>query len=39
MNATVSSFNLAARAETQIVEHPNGSADFVISPQFASHYD
>jgi len=39
MNATVSSFNLAARAETQIVEHPNGSADFLISSQFTSHYD
>ncbi len=39
MNAIVSSAFLSKRDSSEIIEHADGSADFVISPQLTCHYD
>jgi DSF synthase len=39
MNAIVSSAILSQRSPSEIIEHADGSADFVISPQLSAHYD
>jgi DSF synthase len=38
MNAVVSAA-LLARSPSEVIEYPNGSAQFVVSPQFSCHYD
>ena len=39
MNAIVSLGILNTRSTSEIIEYPDGSAQFVISPQFSCHYD
>jgi DSF synthase len=39
MNAFVSSALLSQRSSSDVIEHADGSADFVVSPQLACHYD
>src|SRR6476620_1410154 len=39
MNAIVSAAVLSSRSDSEIIEHADGSADFVVSPQFTCHYD
>jgi|SoiMethySBSTD1v2_1073268.scaffolds.fasta_scaffold134185_2 DSF synthase len=39
MNAIVSSAILSQRDPSEIIQHVDGSADFVISPQLSGHYD
>jgi DSF synthase len=38
MNAVVSSA-LLERSPSEVIEYPDGSAQFVVSPQFSCHYD
>lgn len=39
MNAIVSPTLLNSRSTSEVIEYPDGSAQFVISPQFSCHYD
>jgi DSF synthase len=39
MNAIVSAAILSTRSESEIIEHADGSAEFVISPQLTCHYE
>ncbi len=39
MNAIVPAAVLSTRSDSEIIEHADGSAEFVVSPQFACHYE
>src|SRR5262244_3562247 len=39
MNAIVSNALLNSRSPTDVIEYPDNSAQFVVSQQFACHYD
>jgi len=39
MNAIVSAAILSTRSASEIIEHADGSAEFVISPQLTCHYE
>jgi DSF synthase len=39
MNAVVSAARLETRNPSDVIEYPDGSAQFVVSPQFSCHYD
>ena len=39
MNAIVSATILSTRSESNVIQHEDGAADFVVSPHLACHYD